>query len=294
MFAALAATAAAESKFKMRNADSGLYLSLTGAVRQNGGRTVQWRDVGQPDAVWTFEAADDGGIRIRNDVSGKYLLATDEGLVLQWDDDGQRGLIWLRQEAGAAGCYRLRNRDVGTFLSTADGSHKEGAAVIARQEASLTGAVWCRESLESADAAGAIIKLRNDYSRMFLAARNDTSEEADNVIQTGDAGSADIAWTFEPGDKGTVKIRNAVSGKYLAIAGGNLAPGANVVQSPDRGQPGLTWEREDAETGNCYKFRNHNSGLYLAVDDGSQQEGATVVQWGDVGHRLDIEWCRER
>lgn len=289
--------AAAENAFKLRNEHSGLYLSVTGAVRQDGGNMILWRDVGQPDAVWTFERQDGKGIKIRNAGSGKYLTGAGKGKLVQWSDTGQPGLIWLQEKTKTADCYRLRNRNSGLYLAVGKGAPAAGAKVVQRADAGRPGLIWCREAIEdpdSANAADSTIKLRNDYSRMYLAVQGGSSRDGGNVIQAGRAGRPDIRWVLERHGGGTFKIRNANSGRYLAVAGNSTARGGNVVQSADAGQPGLIWEREKAETANCYKFRNRNSGMYLAVDDASQADGASVVQWGDVGHRLDIEWCRER
>jgi hypothetical protein len=289
--------AAAENAFKLRNADSGLYLSVTGAVRQDGANMIQWRDVGQPDAVWTFERRGGKGVRIRNAVSGKYVTVTGDGNAIQWRDAGQPGLIWVREKTKTADCYKLRNRSSGLYLAADEGAPAKGRNVIQRADAGQPGLTWCREAIEDPDsttAAASTIKLKNDYSRMYLAVQDGSSRDGGNVIQTGHAGRPGIVWVLERHDAKTVRIRNANSGRYLAVAGDSTAPGGNVIQSADTGRPGLIWERETAETGNCYKFRNHNSGMYLAVDDGSQAEGANVIQWGDVGHRLDIEWCREK
>ncbi len=290
--------AAAEAAFKLRNGDSGMYLSVTGAVRQDGGKMIQWRDVGQPDAVWIFEPQEGDAFKIQNGSSGKYLtVAGNGGAVIQWTDVGQPGLLWDREKAETAGCYKFKNRDSGLYLAVDEGSLAEVADVVQRADAGQSGLIWCPEPIEdpeSATAADDTIKLRNDYSRLYLAVHGGASHDGANVIQSGHAGRPDIVWVLEHQDTGLFKIRNAHSGKYLTVTGDSTVRGHDVIQSSDAGQPGLIWEREKAETANCYKFRNRNSGLYLAVDDGSQAEGAKVVQWGDVGHRLDIEWCRER
>ena len=289
--------AAAENAFLLKNLNSGMYLSVTGALGRNGGNLIQWRDVGQPDAVWVFERQDEKGFKIRNAGNGRYLAVAGNGDVTLWADAGQPGLIWLGEKTGAADCYRFKNRKSGMYLAVDGGSKAKGANVVQRADAGRPGLVWCRETTgdpDSATAAVGTIRLRNDYSRMYLAVAGGAMRDGGNVIQSGDAGRPDIVWVLERQDNETFKIRNANSGKYLAVAGNSAERGGNVIQSSDDGQPGLIWEREKAETIRCYKFRNRNSGMYLAVAGGSMEQRANVVQSADVGHRLDLEWCRER
>ena len=106
---------AVENAFLLKNRNSGLYLSVTGAVGRSGGNMIQWRDVGQPDAVWVFERQDDKEFRIRNAGNGRYLASAENGDGGRGDatlrtDDGRPGLIWLGEKTGVADCYRFKNR----------------------------------------------------------------------------------------------------------------------------------------------------------------------------------------
>lgn len=280
--------AGAEEAAILRNADSGLFLSLTGDVMHDGGIAIQWRDVGQPDIAWVVEPAE-GGIRIRNRSSGRYLTFVGDA-ALQWADTGQPGLAWDRENVGGAGCFRLKNRDFAGYLGVAGGSKRKGAALV-RLAGAGPGTTWCLQRIEDPNAeppASETVKLRNDYTGLYLV------PAAAGVVQQPKPGAQDAWWTVERQADGTVTIRNAATGEFLAAGSGGTAPGGRVTRTSGADHPAAAWERHKGETAFCYKFRNRANGKYLAVDEGSMEAGAEVLLWPDLGHRLDIEWCREQ
>ncbi len=233
---------AGEEGFKLRNGNSGMYLAVLGAVKQNGGNIVQGADVGQPDIVWVFERQEGKAFKIRNGNSGRYLAVVGNskargGNIIQWRDVGQPDLIWEREKVEGKGCFKFRNRNSGMYLAVTGNSKAQGANVIQWGDVGQPDLVWCREKVGSSQSNPAAApspstnhkadsdsyKLRNGNSGMYLAVPGAAKQNGGNMVQWADVGQPDIVWVFERQKDKAFKIRNGNSGLYLAVAGNSKA-----------------------------------------------------------------------
>ena len=91
-------------EFKIKNANSGLVLSIPGANQAAGTSVIQWTDNGTTDQMWHFIPMGNGQYNIENmathQVMGVASGSKSNGAqVVQWADNGTADHLWTMTQA---------------------------------------------------------------------------------------------------------------------------------------------------------------------------------------------------
>ena len=120
-------------KFKIKNVNSGLVLSIPGASQGAGTSVIQWTDNGTADQFWHFMPMGNGQYSIENLATHQVLgvaggSKSNGAQVLQWADNGTPDHLWTVTQA-ADGNYLIKNVNSGLYLDVYQGSKSTNATI---------------------------------------------------------------------------------------------------------------------------------------------------------------------
>jgi uncharacterized repeat protein (TIGR03803 family) len=119
--------------FHIQNVNSGLYVGVSGASKENGADLVQWDLDTSKDQEWTVSLVGNGVYQITN-VNSKLLVGVsgasmDEGVsVVQWQADGSLDQEWQFIPSGAD--WLITDVNSGMQMAIQGNATDEGAPVI--------------------------------------------------------------------------------------------------------------------------------------------------------------------
>jgi len=120
-------------EFKIKNANSGLVLSIPGANQAAGTSVIQWTDNGTTDQMWHFIPMGNGQYNIENmathQVMGVASGSKSNGAqVVQWADNGTADHLWTMTQA-ADGNYLIKNVNSGLYLEVYQANKSTSATI---------------------------------------------------------------------------------------------------------------------------------------------------------------------
>jgi len=145
-FSASAVTVDTSVNFKIRNVNSGLLLSISGASQTAGSSAVQATADGGQEQLWHFIPAGSGEYKIVNANSGQVLgisgASTQAGAAaLQWADNGTSDHLWTVVGAGNSE-YKLQNVNSGLVLGISGASKSSGAGALQWTDNGTSDHLW--------------------------------------------------------------------------------------------------------------------------------------------------------
>ena len=134
------------SDFSFKNVNSGLYLDVEGASKDNMGNLIQYSPTGGNNQRWQFIYDGSGYYKIRNVNSGKLLDVSggsreNGGNIIQYEDNGGNNQKWRIIDIGN-GRYQIRNKQSGLLLDVNGRSLDACANVIQWNNNGGTNQMW--------------------------------------------------------------------------------------------------------------------------------------------------------
>lgn len=119
--------------YKIKNANSGLVLGISGMNQTAGTAVVQWSDNGTADHLWHFLPMGNNQYNIENmythQVLGISNASTANGAqALQWADNGTADHLWQFYKT-SSGNYKIKNVNSGLYLEVYNASTSTSAVV---------------------------------------------------------------------------------------------------------------------------------------------------------------------
>jgi len=229
--------------FRIKNADSGLYMQVEGAKTENGANVQQWGSDGTAvHDVWKMFSAGDGYYYIAScigdggtyvlDVAGKKATNGTNIDIYQYNGGTNQQFMLTKNDDGS---YKIRTRVSGgkSVIEIANADKSSGANV---QEWEINGADCQNWILEPATNFGCTM-------------------------------NEDLVYTFE----------NANSGMVMEVAGGTMADKTNVQQWTANGYDCQKWTLKAFGTGNYYWIRSAQDENYSLKADGSSNGGNIFI-----------------
>ncbi|HVJ08093.1 MAG TPA: family 43 glycosylhydrolase [Acidisarcina sp.] len=129
-------------QYRIRNASSGLELSISGQSQVAGASVVQAGDAGTPDQLWHFVPMGNQQFNVENLATHQVMGITNASkasgaAAVQWADNGTSDHLWQFYLL-ADGNYLIKNANSGLYLEDG-GSNATSAAVIDQGARATTG-----------------------------------------------------------------------------------------------------------------------------------------------------------
>lgn len=297
--------------YMIKNANSGLYMEVSGGTAADGANVQQWgADSSASHNTWRALSAGDGYYYLYSQVGDKitYLLDVDGNKT----DNGTNIGIWSATNADAQkfkfvlnsdGTYQIRTKtsNDASCVEIADASTSSGANV---QQWTANGNSCQNWNLIQVEDTGcvmdtnAVYMFKNSSSGLYMEVQGGTAEDGANVQQWGaDSISKHNSWTLKSFGGGYYYIISQLDdGKtyYLNIENGSGVNGANAeILSNNK------------TSSHLFKFVKNPDGTYniltraskdvcaVEVADASKNSGANVRQW-EVHSNSCQQWIAEK
>lgn len=246
--APLAETFAEGSAYRIRNANSDLYLQVAGAAAKNSTNVQQWDSDGTSvHDIWKLcsagegyyylvSAVGDGGTYVLDVAGKKAANGTNMDIYTYNGGDNQKFML-------------TKNGDGSCQIRTAVSG---GNSVVEVENASKTSGA----NVQQWESNGA------DCQNWFL----------EPVADPGCSMDTDVIYTFE----------NAGSGLVMDIAGGKMADNTNVQQWASNGLDCQKWTLRAFGSGNYYWIRSQQDSGYALKAEGSKNGGnLSIAAWSN-------------
>ncbi len=232
--------------FRIKNANSGLYMEVADATAENGANVQQWgSDEQAKHSTWRVVSAGDGYYYLYSQLGDTTTYCLD--VTAKKTDNGTNIEIYTAKQNDA---QKFK------FFKNEDGSYR----IVTK----VTGDKSAIEVVNAEIGAGANIQ---QWELNGHACQNWILEDATEFGATMD----------------TTKLymmKNVSSGCYMDITDGNHADGTNVQQWGANGAGNQnTWKLEEA--GNGYYYIKTLKDYYLDVADGKGSAGTNVQLWSE-------------
>ncbi|MDE6678181.1 MAG: RICIN domain-containing protein, partial [Ruminococcus sp.] len=282
------------SAYRIKNADSGLYMQVANANAENGANVQQWGSDGKSvHDMWKMFSAGDGYYYIASCVGdgGTYVLdvagkKTDNGTnidIYKYNGGTNQQFMLTKNDDGS---YKIRTRVSGgkSVVEVANADKNSGANI---QEWEINNANCQNWILEPVTDAGCVMDesvvytFENVNSGMLMEVTNGTMADNTNVQQWGANGYDCQKWILKSFGSGNYYwIRSAQDESYALKADGS-SNGGNICLT--------TYSTKDSSQ--LFRFTKNLDGSYsiithaskdkclVEVASASKESGANVQQW---------------
>ncbi len=287
------------SAYRIKNADSGLYMQVADAKAENGANVHQWgSDSTGVHDIWKMFSADDGYYYIASCVGdgGTYVLdvagkKADNGTNIDiYQYNGGTNQQFMLTE-NSDGSYKIRTRVSGgkSAVEVINADKSSGANI---QEWEVNGAGCQNWILEPVSDSGCVMDenlvytFENVNSGMVMDIENGIMTDNTNVRQWSSNGYECQKWVLKSFGSGNYYyIRSAQDENYVLKADGS-ANGANICIS----------EYSTKDSSQLFRFTKNLDGTYsittraskdnclIEIDSASKESGANVQQWERNGN----------
>jgi hypothetical protein len=273
--------------YKLKNANSGKVLGISGASTSDGADAVQWDDNGTSDHNWVITQQSDGNYKLQNVNSGKVLgvsgMSTIDGAdAVQWDDNGTMDHEWAIYQM-SDGNYKLINANSGKVLGINGSSTSDGADAVQWDDNGTSDHEWTLTT--TGPSTGTYYYMQNRTSGLVIDSRGATSVGS-QVAQWSKVSSSNLKWQLVASDSGYYYIQNQTTGLYLD-GGGYTSNGSAVKEWSYASSSNLQWQLVASDSG-YYYIQNRATGMYLD-GGGATASGAALKQWS-YASSSNLQW----
>ncbi len=288
------------SAYRIKNADSGLYMQVAGAKAENGANVQQWGSDGNSvHDIWKMFSAGDGYYYIASCVGdgGTYVLdvagkKADNGTnldIYKYNGGTNQQFMLTKNDDGS---YKIRTRVSGgkSVVEVANADKNSGANV---QEWEINGANCQNWILEPVTDAGCVMDesviytFENLNSGMGMEVTNGTMADKTNVQQWGSNGFDCQKWILKSFGSGNYYwIRSAQDESYALKADGS-SNGGNICLTPYSTKDSSQLFRFTKNIDGSYSIITHASKdkCLVEVASASMESGANVQQWENTNSK---------
>ena len=282
------------SAYRIKNADSGLYMQVAGAKAENGANVQQWGSDGTAvHDIWKMYSAGDGYYYIASCVGdgGTYVLdvagkKADNGTnidIYKYNSGTNQQFMLTKNDDGS---YKIRTRVSGgkSVVEVANADKNSGANV---QEWEINNANCQNWILEPVTDVGCVMDesvvytFENLNSGMLMEVTNGTMADKTNIQQWGANGYDCQKWILKSFGSGNYYwIRSAQDESYALKADGS-SNGGNIFLTPYSTKDSSQLFRFTKNIDGSYSIITHASKdkCLVEVASASKESGANVQQW---------------
>ncbi|KIA94245.1 hypothetical protein OC25_09950 [Pedobacter kyungheensis] len=277
--------------YRIKNVNSGLYLSLTDFNWTDDNDAVQRPErYAGSSCLWQVIPLSSGNVRIKNVFNGKLLA-----LASYSTDNGIRVSVWERESPTTPdarwhlidapnGSFRLQNAYSGKFAVVKDALPTEWANII-QYDSGEENSQWIFEEVSlpdfSEDKDFFIVNKRSGLTTT-LTSYGLSNGTGINQNSDGYAGATQV-WKLKKDDKGLYQMISKLTDKQLQVNDASFDNGALITQWDQGDYIQGKWRIFEPSYSNssnrCYYIANANSGKIMVITGGSTTSGDPIFQW---------------
>ncbi|MDE6781567.1 MAG: RICIN domain-containing protein, partial [Ruminococcus sp.] len=283
--------------FRIKNADSGLYMQVSGAEAANGANVQQWGSDGQSahDMWKMFNAGNgyyyiascvgDGGTYVL-DIAGKKTANGTNVDIYQYNGGKNQQFMLVKN---ADGSYRIYTgvSNGKSVIEVADADKNSGANVQQWEANNAECQNWILEPVADVGCTmneDVVYIFENANSGMVMEVAGGVMEDSTNVQQWTANGYDCQKWVLKSFGSGNYYWIRSLQDENYALEAGSSADGGNIYIAPYSSKNSSQLFRFTKNIDGSYSILTHTSKdkCLVEVEGAKTENGANVQQWGST------------